>query len=164
MRVRGPLEEGRPRAGSEAPQAVHRGVQEADSRSGGLRQVPCRGDARVRPRQVDARPLDPPRAHVRLHRRVNVNLFLATFANIPMPDAPMAMRHARQRIFTGSGQSPLLLSAGRSLSLYDLPVIFIRVQWWQSLSAIALAATSSPKTLAQPPMPTFVITIVDRCS
>ena len=69
MRVRGTFEEGRPLAGSEAPRAVHRGVQEADSRSGELRQAARRCAARVRPRQVDARPLDPPRARVRLHRR-----------------------------------------------------------------------------------------------
>ena len=60
--------------------------------------------------------------------------------------------------------SPLLLSAGRSFSLYDLPVIFISVQWRRTLSAMALAATSSPNTLAQPPILTFVVMIVERCS
>jgi hypothetical protein len=49
------------------------------------------------------------------------------------------------------------------LSLYDLPVIFIRVQWWQTLSAMALAATSSPNTFAHPPIPTVVVMMVERC-
>ena len=50
------------------------------------------------------------------------------------------------------------------MSLYDLPVIFTITQWWQTLSAMALAATSSPNTLAHPPMPTFEVMIVDLCS
>lgn len=38
------------------------------------------------------------------------------------------------------------------------------LRWWQILSAMALAATSSPNTLAHPPMPTLVVMIVDLCS
>ena len=53
----------------QAPQAVHRGLQEADSRPGGLRKAPRGGDARVRPRQVDARPLDQAGPCMRLNRR-----------------------------------------------------------------------------------------------
>ena len=34
-------------------------------------------------------------------------------------------------------------------------------QWWQTRSAIALAATSSPNTFPQPPMPTLVVMIVE---
>jgi len=39
-----------------------------------------------------------------------------------------------------------------------------RWQWWHTLSAIALAATSSPNTLPQPLIPTLVVMIVERCS
>lgn len=37
-------------------------------------------------------------------------------------------------------------------------------QRWQTRSAIALAATSSPNTFPQPPMPTLAAMIVERCS
>lgn len=50
------------------------------------------------------------------------------------------------------------------MSLWERPVILTMWQWWHILSAIALAATSSPKAFAHPPMPTFVVIIVERCS
>ena len=50
------------------------------------------------------------------------------------------------------------------MSLQDLPVILIRVQWWQTLSAMAPAVTSSPNTFDQPPIPTLVVMMVERCS
>lgn len=43
-------------------------------------------------------------------------------------------------------------------------MILMTWQWWQTRSAIALAATSSPNTFPQPPMPTLVVMIVERCS
>ncbi len=89
---------------------------------------------------------------------------LANYATVPLTFARLHNRRSRYRIFAVSDYSSLLLSAGRSFSLYDLPVIFTSVQWWHTLSAIALAATSSPNTPAQPPIPTFVVMIVERCS
>lgn len=43
-------------------------------------------------------------------------------------------------------------------------MILMTWQWWQTRSAIALAATSSPNTFPQPPMPTLAVMIVERCS
>ena len=94
----------------------------------------------------------------------NVNLKSADCATVSAPVAPTHMRHANQRTLAVFGYSSFLFSAGRSLRRYDLPVIFSIVQWWQTLSAMALAATSSPNTPAQPPIPTLVVMIVERCS
>ena len=43
-------------------------------------------------------------------------------------------------------------------------MILIGWQWWQAPSAIALAVTSSPSTLAHPPIPTLVVVATDRRS
>ena len=94
----------------------------------------------------------------------NVNLKSADCTTVSVPVAPTHMRHANQRTLAVFGCSSFLFSAGRSLRRYDLLVIFSIVQWWQTLSAMALAATSSPNTPAQPPIPTLVVMIVERCS
>lgn len=68
--------------------------------------------------------------------------------------------HARVHHDLPSG-APSPLSGSRSLVRYDLPVIRMTVQWWQSLSAMADAVTGSPNTFAQAPIPTLVVTMVD---
>lgn len=37
-------------------------------------------------------------------------------------------------------------------------------QWRRALPAMALTATSPPNTFAHPPIPTFVVMMVDLCS
>lgn len=57
-----------------------------------------------------------------------VNIKIVNRATISSSLAQLCNRHSRHRTFTTFDYSSLLLSAGRSLSLYDRPVIFSNVQ------------------------------------
>lgn len=106
--------------------------------------------------------LQPPQGVRLLDDTVNV-----LFANRAKESAPVAQtdfRQFRQRAPAASGYPASLLSRGRSFSRWDLPVILMTWQWWHTRSAIALAATSSPNTFPQPPMPTLAVMMVERCS
>lgn len=88
-----------------------------------------------------------------------VNIIFADYATLSPASARPYNRRLRYRAFAAFDHPSLLLSAGRSLSLHGLPAILTRMQRWHTLSAMALAVTSPPNTLAQPPMPTSAVMI-----
>lgn len=88
---------------------------------------------------------------------------LYTNETYPIALTPVGQR--RQPTLPGFGYfCSSSLYTGTSLSLWERPVILTMWQRRHILSAIALAAISSPKAFAHSPMPTFVVIIVERCS